>query len=53
MMWKVWLIKFLYYIFFGFIFILAILIFLNIVGVDFYKGHVGDYIYRIIKNLNF
>jgi len=53
MMWKVWIIKFLYYLFFMFVFTMAIIIFLEIMNVGFYKEYIGDYIYKIIENLNF
>ena len=53
MMWKVWLIKFLYYIFFGIIFLIAVIIFLEIMDFGFYKDFFGDFIYKVINKLNF
>jgi len=53
MMWKVWLIKFLYYIFFGVIFLMAVIIFLEMMDISFYKDFFGDFIYKVINKLNF
>lgn len=53
MMWKIWIIKFLYYLFFGIIFLIAIFIFLEIMDIGFYKEYFSDFIYNMINKLNF
>jgi len=53
MMWKILIIKFLYYLFFGIIFLIAVFIFLEIMDIGFYKEYFGDFIYNMIDKLNF
>jgi len=53
MMWKIWIIKFLYYLFFGIIFLIAVFIFLEMMDIGFYKEYFSDFIYKVINRLNF
>jgi len=53
MMWKIWIIKILYYLFFGIIFLIAVFIFLEIMDGVFYKEYFSDFIHKVISRLNF
>ncbi len=53
MMKKIWIIKVFYYLFFVLIFLVALIIFLEIMDYGFYDQYLREFIYKIINNLRF
>ncbi len=52
-MWKLYLIKFFYYLLFGLIFLLSLVIFFEILDIEIVKKYVGDFILNIIDRMGF
>ncbi len=50
-MWKLWLVKIIYYLFFAVIIIFSIIIFLEVVYADFYTSFLGETLLKAIRNL--
>ncbi len=49
----IWLVKFLYYLFFTLIFVIAIFIFLDIMDFSFYDEYLRTFFHRIVDVIEF
>jgi hypothetical protein len=52
-MWKLYLIKFFYYLLFGLIFLISLVIFFEILNIEIVKKYMGDFILNLFDKLNF
>jgi len=50
---RIILVKVLYYLFFAVIFLLALIIFLEIINFSFYDNYLRDFFHKILNILNF
>jgi hypothetical protein len=52
-MYKIWLAKILYYLFYAIIFFIAIIIFIEIMNIDVLKGSFGDFFISLFQKMQF
>lgn len=52
-MYKIWIAKILYYLFFAFIFFIAFVIFIEVMNIDLLKSGFGNFLINLFKKIQF
>jgi len=52
-MYKMWVAKILYYLFYASIFFIAIIIFIEIMNIDLLKSDLGNFLINLIRKMQF
>ncbi len=52
-MYKMWVAKILYYLFYAIIFFIAIIIFIEIMNIDLLKSDLGNFLINLIRKMQF
>jgi hypothetical protein len=52
-MYKIWIARILYYVFFAIIFFIAFIFFIEVMNIDLLKGSFGDFFINLFKKIQF